>query len=149
MALQPVGMVRRNMTTLEKAKIAEDRAFKKYGGTKHWYYRGTIPDLTRVRNGVFELIEVKYFDLGAYYSFQEKAYRIRQQLENRKRCFEDFEYPIKQRLYILFINAKKRGVTAKAIREAVFEELADLDIKIDIDVCKGLAESEDYAGGEM
>ena len=26
------------MTTLEKAKIAEDRAYKKYGGYKHLYY---------------------------------------------------------------------------------------------------------------
>ena len=131
------------MTTLEKAKIAEDRAYKKYGGYKHLYYNGTVPDLVRYHNGVCELIEVKYFDLGTYSNILDRVCGIRKEIEHRKECFRRYPHETKQRLYILFVNARKRGATAKELKNEVYRTLGDLNIKIDIDVCEDMLESED------
>ena len=68
---------------------------------------------------------------------------MEKEIEHRKECFRRYPHETKQRLYILFVNARKRGATAKELKNEVYRTLGDLNIKIDIDVCEDMLESED------
>lgn len=117
----------------QKAAFAEARAFQKYGGIRHPNLHGTIPDLLRVHDGKIEFIEVKYIDLAAFSTLNDRLCGLKLQLTKRKKFLPK---GATQRVYILFDNPEAYEWGDEVLIETVLQRLEGLDVSVDIDVLR-------------